>query len=76
MAMPNDLSVVSIQIAGGVCCHTQMASCNANAHFPLGSTNPNQPRTAKLLKVLLYTTEEYFLTMIFKDTSIMHSVVI
>lgn len=76
MAIANDLSVVSIQIAGVVCCQTQMASCNANAHFPIGSTNLNQPRTVKLLKVLLCITEEYFLTMIFKDTNIMHSATI
>lgn len=75
MAIPNDLSVVSIQIAV-VCCHTQMASSNANTHFPIGSTNLNQPRTVKLLKVLLCITEEYFLTTIFKDTNIMHSAAI
>lgn len=53
-----------------------MASCNANAHFPTGSTNLKQPGTVKLLKVLLYVTEEYFLTVIFKDTYTMHSAAI
>lgn len=76
MATANALSVVSIHIAGAVCCHTQMASCNANAHFPTGSTNVKQPGTVKLLKVLLYVTEEYFLTVIFKDTYTMHSAAI
>lgn len=76
MAAANALSVVSIHMAGAVCCHTQMASCNANALFPTGSTNLKQPGSVKLLKVLLCIPEEYFLTVIFRDANTTHSAAI
>lgn len=60
MAAPNDLSLLAFQ-QQELFVVTQMATSNANAHFPTGSMDLNQPRTGKLLKVLLHITMEYLL---------------
>lgn len=60
MAVPNDLSLLAFQ-QQELFVVTQMATSNANAHFPTGSMDLNQPRTGKLLKVLLHITKEYLL---------------